>query len=202
MSNLTFLDNIGTDKAGSKPINNVVTRAIKGTIRDAQRTLDKKGKVSSGDSSDIIFTVTKEADGQTITIGYAKNNPAKKYYSYLDKGVNGTDVNNGAPFSYKHNVPSRAMLQSLQKWVKRSKAVSKKEDQRKKLSSNQKKNKKVSQFGDVYGLAVSITKKGMKPTHYMTAAIEKNFGDKFKRDYAESFKQAIKIEIKDGYNNK
>jgi hypothetical protein len=135
-----------------------------------------------------------------ITIGH--KNKAAKYADFIDQGVNGTQTNYGAPYSYKSKMPSRAMVDNIKKWLKGNKRSGRNEDQKKGTNNVQKKREGLQDTQDnaAFGIAISVLRKGHKPTHFLSDAVKKNFGKKFIKDYAKEFGKIIKANITNDYN--
>lgn len=194
----------------------VMTQAALKFIELAKKRLKQKKKINTGNLSDIVVSdFTNDGDKFEITIGYYKNNPASKYYSYNDKGVKGVGKFRGklppgfvnpldSPYEFKDLKLSSDFIESITKWYLRHKNYIKNEDQRKNLSGLQRKRKTiksvVSESEKIRTLAIitakNIKRKGISKTGFFTDNIDKAFGIDFQKKLAQALGQDIILNIK------
>lgn len=194
----------------------VMTQAALKFIELAKKRLKQKKKIDTGNLSDIVVSdLTNDGDKFEITIGYYKNNPASKYYSYNDKGVKGVGKFRGklppgfvnpsdSPYEFKDLKLSSDFIESITKWYLRHKNYIKNEDQRKNLSGLQRKRKTiksvVSESEKIRTLAIitakNIKRKGISKTGFFTDNIDKAFGIDFQKKLAQALGQDIILNIK------
>jgi hypothetical protein len=86
------------------------------------------------------------------------------YGHYQDKGVNGLKKNQNSQYSFKKGVPSKEMLQNLDKWI-----------MRKGIAPRNKQGKFVNRTSLKFAIAKSIFNKGIKPSLFFTKPFERAF---------------------------
>lgn len=202
--NLDYLDIPGSSKSNyTKATASYVSDAVDKFITEAQDIINRNGRVSKGNLSDIVTTTTKAGSKITITIGYDKRNPANKYYDFINKGVNGTLVNHGSEYSFKYNGVSKAFLKSLMSWKKINVRANRNEDQTKGKSKLQKKRQSLTDAkkSSAYVLGVYIKKNGIKPIHFFDNPKKKYFGKTFARQLSKELGKDLKVNIKNDFLN-
>jgi hypothetical protein len=202
--NLNYLDIPGSSKSNyTKATASYVSDAVDKFITEAQDIINRNGRVSKGNLSDIVNTITQAGSKITISIGYDKRNPAKKYYDFINKGVNGTLVNHGSEYSFKYNGVSKSFLKSLMSWKKINVRANKNEDQSKGKSKLQKKRQSITDAkkSSAYVLGVYIKKNGIKPIHFFDNPAKKYFGKTFERQLSKELGKDIKVNIKMDFLN-
>jgi hypothetical protein len=194
----------------------VMTQAALKFIKLAKARLTQRGKIDTGNLSDIVVSqLTNKVGSYSITIGYDKKNPASKYYDFNDKGVKGIGGFKGAlprgfkqptntPYSFKNLKLSSSFIDSITRWYVRHKQYIRNDDQRKNLSGLQRKRKTlgtvVSETEKIRGLAIAtarnIKRKGISRTGFFVDNIDKAFGEDFQVKLAKALGQDIVINIK------
>jgi len=194
----------------------VMTQAALEFIQLAKKRLTQRGKIDTGNLSDIVVSeLTNKAGSYSITIGYNKKNPASKYYDFNDKGVKGIGGFKGvlprgfkeptnSPYSFKNLKLSSGFIDSITRWYIRHKQYIRNDDQRKNLSGLQRKRKTlgtvVSETEKIRGLAIAtarnIKRKGISRTGFFEDNIEEAFGKDFQVKLAKALGQDIVINIK------
>lgn len=86
------------------------------------------------------------------------------YGHYQDKGVNGLKKNQNSKYSFKKGVPSKEMLQNLDKWILR-----------KGIAPRNKQGKFVNRTSLKFAIAKSIFNKGIKPSLFFTKPFKRAF---------------------------
>jgi hypothetical protein len=194
---------------------------------EVQKNLDKSGSIASGKIGDLaVPKINKFGTDYEMMLGYEKSNPASVYYKYVNKGVRGVGgvnqkpkrVASDTPYEYKTPYPNKKMATSILQWYKLGKAKTSSETQTKKLSTTQRKSKKLKQAVSkadslkslAYATAAAIKRDGLKTTAYFDNAIKKVFDKGFFESMAIALGGDVQIQIrqignkieKNGYNNK
>lgn len=161
-----FLDTIGNERGAGLGLDNTAQALLDLTSKlllDATRNLE--GNISSGKlSSTAEQTVTASAGGLQIQI------KMEDYWKFVDQGVNGLNVAQGSPFSFKTKNPSRAMVQEIEGWLKRAGASS--ENINRSISKKESVGLKFAGSSKAFAVARSIKRRGLKPTKFFTNALE------------------------------
>jgi hypothetical protein len=194
----------------------VMTQAALEFIQLAKKRLTQRGKIDTGNLSDIVVSqLTNKAGSYSITIGYDKKNPASKYYDFNDKGVKGIGGFKGvlpkgfkeptnSPYSFKNLRLSSSFIESITRWYVRHKQYIRNDDQKKNLSGLQRKRKTlgtvVSETEKIRGLAIAtarnIKRKGISRTGFFVDNIEEAFGQEFQVKLAKALGQDVVLNIK------
>jgi hypothetical protein len=202
---------------GEQPMKEADMPVIEKLLRDfgaefisaAQKNLNKNNSIASGAIDDIRMQFTKFNTTYTISLGYPKNEPASKYWDFVNKGVKGTknikaDINT----PYKFNPAKKSIpVSAAQKWLSynKLKTVSIKKSSIRLGVEKKTLNDKRSL---AFALAKSIHKKGLRSTHYFDDAQKETFGKNFYEVMEAALGKDIQIkirqigkEIKNGNNN-
>jgi hypothetical protein len=184
-----FLDDIGSEKDGLQPretLSEVIVMAGE-LVERMQDNLNKSNSVASGKLSESIKAEEPETVGQTLIIDIT----CLYYGDFVNKGVKGTKSGSSkAGYSFKTDFPSAPMLNSLIKYTKgagkkvtniKNKPISKLEKKNIKLSEAQK---------NVYGLGISIKRKGIKSTGFIDKAVKDT-----SREVEDKLGAALRIDI-------
>ena len=195
---------------------------------EVQKNLNKSGSIASGKIGDLVVPkVTKFGNDYEMWLGYDKDNPASVYYKYINKGVRGVGGTNArpkkvasdTPYEYKTPYPNKKMATSILQWYRLGKAKTTNETQTKKLSTTQRKNRKLKQTVNkapslktlAYATAAAIKRDGLRTTSYFDNAIKAVFNKEFFETMATAFGGDVqlqirqignKIESSNGNNNK
>lgn len=170
-------------------------------IEEAQKGINKDGRTSKGNMSDLVFNIDQSANGYVISVGYNVNNPASKYYDFQNKGVAGVGKVTASPYGFKSVYPSRQMLTSIMEWIQTNNIAGRNEDQKFGLSKLQSKRKslRTAKRKDMrslaYGISVGIKKKGIEASHFFDDAITKTFGKDFIKKVSEALKADVTLKI-------
>jgi hypothetical protein len=208
-----FLDQLGSESKdyldlkelpGTKKL---IILSAANFIQKVQSELQRLGKISSGRLEDGITQgeLLEDKGGYEIDLGYENTDPASKYFDYVNKGVTGK--NSGSPsslYSFKSLKVSNQMAKSLLLWYRKRGNAGRYEDQKKKLSAQQRKNKRISKTISAadnlkslaYATAVSIKKKGIKTTKFFDRSVEFSFGKGFIDAVSRTVGQDIKVYIR------
>lgn len=194
----------------------IMSQAAVKFIELAKKRLSQRGKIDTGNLSDIVVSqLTNKGGSYSITIGYNKSNPASKYYDFNDKGVKGIGGFKGqlprgfheptnSPYSFKNLRLSSAFINSITKWYLRHKSYIRTEDQRENLSGLQSKRKTLgtiaSETDKIRSLAIAtaknIKRKGISRTGFFSDNIELAFGDDFQANLAKALGKDVALNIK------
>jgi hypothetical protein len=195
---------------------------------EVQKNLTKSGSIASGKIGDLVAPkVNKFGNDYEMWLGYDKDNPASVYYKYVNKGVKGVGganarpkkVSSNTPYQYKTPFPNKKMATSILQWYRLGKAKTINETQTKKLSTTQRKNRKLKQTVNkapslktlAYATASAIKRDGLRTTSYFDNAIKTVFNKDFFATMVAAFGGDVqlqirqignKIESSNGNNNK
>ena len=125
-------------------------------VKEARSQLAAKGKNSSGALSKSIQGEVKQMPN-SIGIYFSM----LPYGNFQDKGVNGTQINHGAPYSFKTKMPPPSKLDS---WIVR-----------KGIAPRNVGGQFTSRKGLQFLIARGIFKKGIKPSLFFTKPFEDAF---------------------------
>ena len=208
-----FLNTLGEKpmKEGELP---VVERLLKDFgadfIKQAQNNLEKSGSISSGNINDIRLQFTKFGNSYNLSLGYPKDEPASKYWKFVNKGVQGYGGKNAKPnntdsqYKYKTPYPNRAMASSIFSWLNRARKSIRSDKYTVTETTGRKKNlalKKILSEADnkrklAYAISSKIKRDGLKATHYFDNAAKQTFGKNFYDVMEVALGKDIQIKIK------
>jgi hypothetical protein len=179
-------------------------------IKQAQDNLEKSGSISSGNINDIKLQFTKFGNSYTLSLGYPTNEPASKYWKFVNKGVQGYGGKNAKPnntnsqYKYKTPYPNRAMAASIFTWLNRARKSIRTDKYDVKLTTGRKKNlalRKLLSDADnkrklAYAISSKIKRDGLKATHYFDNAAKETFGQNFYEVMTAALGKDIQIKIR------
>jgi hypothetical protein len=194
----------------------VMTQAAFEFIQLAKKRLTERGKIDTGNLSDIVVTAVQQNGSKySLTIGYDKSNPASVYYDFNDKGVKGIGGFKGqlprgfkeptnSPYSFKNLRLSSGFITSITKWYLRHKSYIRNEDQRSNLTGLQRKRKTLGNVVDesekIRSLAIAtarnIKRKGISRTGFFEDNIDEAFGKDFQLKLAQALGKDVALNIK------
>lgn len=209
----------GINKTGELKLNaveQIMTQAAFEFIELAKKRLTQRGKIDTGNLSDIVVTAVQQSGSKySLTIGYNKSNPASKYYDYNDKGVKGIGGFKGqlpkgfheptnSPYSFKNLRLSSGFIDSITRWYLRHKSYIRNEDQRKGLTGLQRKRKSIGNVVDprenlrnlAIATAKNIKRKGISRTGFFEDNIDEAFGSDFQVKLAQALGKDVALNIK------
>jgi len=176
--------------------------------QEAINNLNANKSIASGNIADIRFQVTKFGTTYTLAMGYPKDEPASKYWDFVNQGVRGTKnikADNKTPYvfsSSKKSIP----VSVVEGWLKYNKLKTVAVKKYSKLGVELKAIEGKKSLAAAIGR--SIHTKGLRSTRYFDKARDSIFGADFQKimNSALGFDVEIKItqianEIKDGNNN-
>lgn len=184
----------------------------------AKKRITERGKIDTGNMSDIQFSEVKFENGTwDVTIGYKDSNPASKYYDYQNKGVKGIKSNSPVSvYAFRTLNVSPKMVKAIMEWYMRHRNYIKNETQKTNLSGLQRKRKKIAaQVSPQQKLlkvaentAKRIKERGLKRIGFFEDNLGV-FGSEFKQEISQALGKNISINIKqifdkdtNGNNNK
>jgi hypothetical protein len=191
------------------------------------KNLKKSGSIGSGKIAELALpVVNKFGNNYEMYLGYKKDNPASVYYKFVNKGVKGfgglnakpKKVKSDTPYQYKTPYPNEKMAKSIMQWMKLGKAKARTDTQKKNLTAEQTKNKRLKNVTPKpltlmqisYMVAAAIKRDGLKTTSFFDNAIKSVFNKDFYAAMATAFGGDVQIQIRqignkmenNGYNNK
>ena len=196
------------------------------SIYEIAKQLKISGSIASGKIGELaVPTIIRFGTEYGMALGYDKDNPAAIYYDFVNKGVKGVGGENAkpktikadTPYQYKTKRPNKKMIDSIFKWYQLGKAKARTDTQKRNLTAEQTKNKRLKDVATKpYTLmeiatmtAIAIKRDGLKTTSYFDNAVKKVFDEKFYETMGKALGNDVKLQIiqinnqyKDGYNNK
>ena len=190
------------------------------------KQLKISGSIASGKIGELaVPTIIRFGTEYGMALGYDKDNPAAIYYDFVNKGVKGVGGENAkpktikadTPYQYKTKRPNKKMIDSIFKWYQLGKAKARTDTQKRNLTAEQTKNKRLKDVATKpYTLmeiatmtAIAIKRDGLKTTSFFDNAVKKVFDEKFYETMGKALGNDVKLQIiqinnqyKDGYNNK
>ena len=211
--NDSFLDDLASERTEFLDLNQlpstkqVIILSAANFIQKVQEELQRAGKVSTGGLEDGITSgdLIEDRGGYEIDLGYRDGDAAAKYYDYVNKGVMGFESGQpSSPYGFKSLKVSKSMVKSILLWYRKRGNAARGEDQKKKLSATQRKNKSLKKRVDAakqlqslaYATAVNIKKKGIKKTPFFDNAVKFSFGKGFIDAVSKTVGQDIKVYIR------
>lgn len=211
----TFLKNFGiarkdySEKLSSLPkIERILIDAAASFAKRVQDNLDKLGKVSTGTLSGSIqqSKLINNKGKYTISIGYAKESKAAKYYDYVNKGVTGVKSKRpDSPYKFKNEGVSPEFQKSIREWIKINASAAKIDTAPKyKINKTKRKRQVLSKIVDqnknlkslAYVFARSIKRKGIEKSGFFDKAVEQTLGKKFMESLSKAAKRDVEIFVK------
>jgi len=158
LDSLDFLDSLGTsrdtfDKV--EDVTEVVDMSVSYFIQRIKDKINALNLVDSGRMQDIIMI----RNGDNVEV------QAPFYLLVHDKGANGTEVNRGAPYSYRDKMPP---IDNIKEWLSR-----KGNRTRNNAQFFEDVNSTDNIESQAYAIAKSIQKKGITPKNLLDSEIEK-----------------------------
>jgi hypothetical protein len=192
-----LLDSLGSsDRGDSLSLSNSAAKMVEMAeflISEAQENLSKDGSVSTGELESSIHAENIEVDGSKLSLDIV----LLDRYKFIDEGVNGVKQKQpGAKMSFRTIHPSKKMVLSVLKWIRRGRNASL--SIRKPKSKTEEKNlglRKAVKGSDrlkslAYAVSTNIKKKGIKRTKFFTNAVKKT-ETQYSQEIAEGFKLDI-----------
>ena len=204
MADLDFLDTLGTSRTkGMVTLTNVESVLYEWAgelIKDAQDNLNKSASVASGKLASTMKILPIKFAGSVYTLKIS----LEDYYDFINKGVSGTENKRNSPYSFKSKYPSKAMALQILRWLRQgTNKVRDSKPQKKAYGKLEKKNKGLSGMVNkadslkslAYAVSTNIKKKGIKATHFLDNALEKNYPE-LKKRIEKALKDDVTIVIR------
>lgn len=169
-------------------------------IKDAQDNLNKTSSVASGKLSSTMKILPIKFAGSVYTLKIS----LEEYYDFINKGVSGVESKINSPYSFKSKYPSKQMATQILKWLRQgTNKVRDSKPQKKTYGKLEKKNKGLSSMVNktdslkslAYAVSTNIKKKGIKATHFLDKAVEKNYPE-LKKRIEKALKDDVTIVIR------
>jgi len=206
-----YLDTLADDPVdpGSAPTNNAVSDLIIKLAGEfviaVQENLDRLGKVSTGGLTDGVSAGDLVQSGSTYTleIGYDKNDPAAKYWDFVNKGVRGIRSGQPAssPYQFRKLSAPPVMVEEIKGWLRVNGIAARNEDQREDLSRLQQKRRNIAAEQDpqgdfAYAIALAIKRRGLPYTGYFDQAVNAYFGKTFAQAVAKAASFDVRVAVR------
>lgn len=171
------LENIGKLKeefksTANNPLHQLIIDISNRIVSTMQKQLKKPDSILSqsiGHSPIII-----ENNGN-ISIEITAN----EYWDFVNSGVNGLKANFGSQYSFKTPYPNKKMAESIQGWMGQ-RGISNGADFR----------------SASYGIATSVKKYGIKPTHFVDVVLSDSFINEISEQVSEQAGKLVSLTIK------
>lgn len=206
-----FINSLGEQrmKEGELPVVEQLLKNFGGDfITTAQNNLIANKNIASGDIKNIKMQFTKFNNSYTISLGYPKNEPASKYWKFVNKGVKGTKnekADSKTPYKFspsKKSIPIAIAQRMIDSGKKKTTSV--KPYRKLGVETKAIEDKKSLAFM----IARSIHRRGLSSTHYFDNAAKETFGKNFYEVMTTALGKDIQIkirqigkELKNGNNN-
>jgi hypothetical protein len=206
-----YLDTLADDLVdpASAPTNNAVSDLIIKLAGEfiiaVQENLDRLGKVSTGGLTDGVSAGDLVQSGSTYTleIGYDKNDPAAKYWDFVNKGVRGIRSGQPAssPYQFRKLSAPPVMVEAIKGWLRVNGIAARNEDQREGLSRLQQKRRNIATEQDpqgdfAYAIALAIKRRGLPYTGYFDQAVNAYFGKTFAQAVAKAASFDVRVAVR------
>lgn len=204
----------GSEKQGAlklDAVEKVMFDAADKFIMLAKKRIQDKNKVDKGNLSDLeISEIKKTGNKYQLQVGYASSNPAKNYYDFQNKGVKG--LKSGQPNSiYQFNDlgVSNQTIKAIMEWYLRHKNYIKNDDQKYKLSGQQKKSRSIAKIVNATknlrelatNTAINIRRKGVPRVGFIDDNLDQAFGQDFRAKLATALGQDVALTITQTFKN-
>lgn len=165
---------------GSNPLGELLTVLMQDVIDQLRTSVDKYDISASGNLKQSLKPTKVEVNGDEVSIGVE----ADFYWKYINYGVNGTNVNHGAP-SWGSAPSSKSFEASIDEWI-RNRGIT--------LPSS------FSSYESFnYVIRRSIKEKGKKPRPFFSDVINQELTKELKAPIEKLLGRAITIVIKEGW---
>lgn len=225
--NFDFLAGSGIDRSayltpGELPlIEKTLIETAAQFIIEVQKNIRKKAKIATGtlEQSVSVGEIERPGGGYKITMGYAPDSEAAKYFDFVNKGVNGIVRGiPGSPYKFQKDkpIPSPGMVTNIMQWISDNQRpidlrynpdLSKSKGgvsggSLKSAQRLQAKRKKLSQIevkrSIAFAMAVSIKRKGIARSGFLDDAVAKLFNDKFYENLSNAAAQDVFVKLQFG----
>jgi hypothetical protein len=207
---LSVLELVGSSRSGFEVVVDLdsttalLNKAADQFIKKAIQRINAKGGGDTGEMQDIkVTTITKSGNITGIDIGYDANSKAKEYWRFQNYGVQGLDSGRPAtsPYKFKKYTVGGEFLERLIEWYTRHKNYIKNEDQKRRLTTSQRKRKSLGNVaqnkikGIAYVTGKKIKREGLKALGFREYALENSFNDEFYKKLSKALGRDIIVHI-------
>ena len=207
---LSVLELVGSSRSGFDVVVDLdsttalLNKAADQFIKRAIQRINAKGGGDTGEMQDIkVTTITKSGNITGIDIGYDANSKAKEYWRFQNYGVQGLDSGRPAasPYKFKKYTVGGEFLERLIEWYTRHKNYIKNEDQKRRLTTSQRKRKSLGNVaqnkikGIAYVTGKKIKREGLKALGFREYALENSFNDEFYKKLSKALGRDIIVHI-------
>jgi hypothetical protein len=207
---LSVLELVGSSRSGFEVVVDLdsttalLNKAADQFIKRAIQRINAKGGGDTGEMQDIkVTTITKSGNITGIDIGYDANSKAKEYWRFQNYGVQGLDSGRPAasPYKFKKYTVGGEFLERLIEWYTRHKNYIKNEDQKRRLTTSQRKRKSLGNVaqnkikGIAYVTGKKIKREGLKALGFREYALENSFNDEFYKKLSKALGRDIIVHI-------
>jgi hypothetical protein len=150
-------------------------------LNEARANLQSKGSFMNGGNMNASYNLSRTMNFQSR----AMKNSLSAYFDlgeyglYQDQGVNGTETDQGSPYSYRANGPSPQMVSNIARWMD-SRGIG--------FSERTEKQK-------AWKIADNIIKRGLRRTLFFSEAYEQAFAE-----LPEDIVEAFALDLDDFFN--
>jgi len=166
-----FLETQGSDDKSSLRPKETFTELILLAgefIEDAQSNLNHSNSNASGKLSESLTIGEPTHQNGVVEADILMN----FYGQFINKGVKGTRSGaSTAGYSFKTDMPGRAMVAAIEKYISRAKKSTSSVKKYKGYGAHETKNKTISQHDHAFAVARSIKMHGIKATGFLDKAI-------------------------------
>lgn len=195
------------DRTNEPPrtVEELLARLANEFVDAVKKNLKDLGKVSTGGISDGLDSGEIENDQgkYTLEIGYDKNDPAAKYWDFVNKGVRGIRSGQPAssPYQFRKLSAPPVMVEAIKGWLRVNGIAARNEDQREGLSRLQQKRRNIATEQDpqgdfAYAIALAIKRRGLPYTGYFDQAVNAYFGKTFAQAVAKAASFDIRVAVR------
>jgi len=207
---LSVLELVGSSRSGFDVVVDLdsttalLNKAADQFIKRAIQRINAKGGGDTGEMQDIkVTTITKSGNITGIDIGYDANSKAKEYWRFQNYGVQGLDSSRPAasPYKFKKYTVGGEFLERLIEWYTRHKNYIKNEDQKRRLTTSQRKRKSLGNVaqnkikGIAYVTGKKIKREGLKALGFREYALKNSFNDEFYKKLSKALGRDIIVHI-------
>lgn len=185
---------------GSIEIQKILDKFKNQVIKGAQQNLKKGGKNATGDLSRSISGRVKSSK-RSVEITFSM----EEYGTFQDQGVKGMggskadgtgwkNKGKGGRFQFKKGVPNKAMIQSLEKWIKV-----------RGIKGRNKKGRFIKNKSLAFAIANSVFHTGIKRSLFFTKPFEKAFKklpEELTDTYALEVENLLELQFQNTFKNK
>lgn len=198
-------DKVDRSGAEARTVEELLARYAKEFVDAVRANLDKAGKVSTGGLTDGLDSgeIEKYRGTYTLEIGYDKNDPAAKYWDFVNQGVKGLVSGEPAnsPYKFRKLSAPPVMVEAIKGWMRTNGIAARNESQNEGLSSLQQKRKRIAEVQDpldsfAYFTARRIKREGLPYTGYFDKPVDEYFGDQFAAAIGKAAAIDVRIAIR------